>query len=122
MKEFITGRIKSVKFVLKGMFYLFRTEHAIISQSFVGLLFILLGFYLDISREDWMWLIFSIGLVLVVESLNTAIEQVCNFVHPDFHEKIGIIKDIAAGAVGIAALFAFIMALFIFLPYFMNAS
>jgi diacylglycerol kinase (ATP) len=65
-----------------------------------------------------MWLVFSIGLVLVVESLNTAIEQLCDFIHPDHHKKIGLIKDVAAGAVGMAALFAFIVAVFIFYPYF----
>ena len=118
MRSFITGRIRSIKFVIKGMLYLFKTEHAIIAQSFVGLLFISLGVYLQIDRFEWMWLIFSIGLVLVTESINTAIELICNFIHPERHEKIGIIKDIAAGAVGIAALFATIMALFIFLPYF----
>ena len=117
MKQFILGRLASIKFVLKGMFILFTSEHAIITQSIVGLLLVGLGFYLELARADWMWLIFSIGLVLVVESLNTAIEQVCNFVHPDHHKQIGLIKDIAAGAVGIAALFAFIMAMFIFIPY-----
>jgi diacylglycerol kinase len=114
MKQFILGRLASIKYVLKGMRILFTTEHAIISQSVVALLLVALGFYCDLARRDWMWLVFSIGLVLVVESLNTAVEQLCDFIHPEHHKKIGLIKDVAAGAVGMAALFAFIVMLFVF--------
>jgi diacylglycerol kinase (ATP) len=57
-----------------------------------------------------------IGLVLVAEALNTAIEKVADFVHPDYHEKIGFIKDIAAGAPSFAAFTSLIIAGFIYIP------
>lgn len=63
-----------------------------------------------------MFQIFSIGLVLSIEGLNTAIEEIADFIHPDFHKKIGMIKDIAAGAVTFAALTAITIGLIIYVP------
>ena len=51
-----------------------------------------------------------------VEGINTAIEEIANFIHPERHDKIGLIKDIAAGAVFIASVFASIVGLIIYLP------
>jgi len=57
-------------------------------------------------------------LVLGIESLNTAVEKVADFVHPEYHERIGFIKDIAAGAVMFAALAAIAVGLLIYVPKF----
>lgn len=78
-----------------------------------------MGFYLDIDRVDWALQILAIGLVLSIESLNTAVEKVCDFIHPEHHEKIGFIKDIASGAVTFAALTAFAVVVLIYSPYLM---
>ena len=43
-------------------------------------------------------------------------EKICDFVHEDFEERIGFIKDVAAGAVAIAALGAFVIILILYLP------
>ena len=56
------------------------------------------------------------AMVLVAEASNTAIEKMADFVHPDYHKKIGFIKDIAAGAPAFAALFAVIVATIIYVP------
>jgi len=66
-----------------------------------------------------MMQILAFGLVLSVESLNTAVEKVADFIHPEFHEKIGFIKDIAAGAVMFAALAAIAVGLLIYVPKFL---
>lgn len=115
-KGFIRTRIKSVTYVFKGMQILIKTEDSIKVQCSVGLLVIILGFIFDISVTEWMIQLTLIGLVLVAESLNTAIEKVANFMHPDFHEKIGVIKDVAAGAAGFAAIFAGIIGSLIYIP------
>jgi diacylglycerol kinase (ATP) len=117
MSGFIIGRIKSIKFAIKGFFLLLTTENAIISQVFFALIFIGLGFYFDISKVDWALQTLAIGLVLSIESLNTAVEKVCDFIHPDHHQKIGFIKDVASGAVTFAALTAFVIGLLIYLPF-----
>lgn len=120
MKDFVIGRVKSLKYALRGMFLLMKTEHAIISQLSISLVFIIMGLYFDISKYEWVIQIFLIGFILSVESLNTAVEKVCDFIHPNYHEKIGFIKDIAAGAVSFAVLTSLIIAMIIYYPYVSN--
>ncbi|MGI9530247.1 diacylglycerol kinase family protein [Lutimonas sp.] len=113
---FVKGRIKSFKYAFKGMWLLITTEHSIMVQCFIGLTVMLLGWWLEISSTEWMLQILATGLVLVTESLNTAIEKICDFIHPDHHKKIGFIKDISAGAVSFAAVSALIIGFIIYLP------
>lgn len=117
MKRFLIGRFKSIGYAFKGFFFLIRTEHAIIAQLIIAGIFTAMGFYFEISREEWIWQILAIGMVLSAESLNTAIEKVCDFIHPDYHPKIGIIKDVASGAVTFAALIALAVGGLIYFPY-----
>jgi len=113
---FVAGRLKSFEFALKGAYKLITTEHSIMVQSFIAILVIIAGFYFEISHEEWLFQTLAIGLVLSIEGMNTAVEKVADFIHPEFHQKIGFIKDIAAGAVFFAALTAFAIGLMIYLP------
>lgn len=117
MSGFLIGRIKSLKYAIRGFFLLIKTEHSIITQSTIAIAFVGLGFYFDIGRVDWALQTLAIGLVLSIESLNTAVEKICDFIHPDYHEKIGFIKDIGSGAVTFAVLTAAVIALLIYIPY-----
>lgn len=113
---FIIGRIKSLKFALKGMWILITTEDSIKAQLFCAIIATIMGFYFKISTTEWALQFIIIGLVLVAEAANTAIEEVADFIHPDYHKKIGLIKDIAAGAPSFAALISLIVAGFIYVP------
>lgn len=115
---FFTGRLKSIGFAIKGALKLITTEHSVMVQSSIAFAAVIAGFYFHISREEWMLQILAFGLVLGVESLNTAVEKIADFIHPEFHEKIGFIKDIAAGAVMFAATAAIAVALLIYVPKF----
>ncbi len=114
--SFLRGRLRSMKFALRGMWLLITTEDSIKAQMFFAVIAIALGLYFDISATEWMIQFLVTGLVLVAEALNTAIEKVADFVHPDYHKKIGFIKDIAAGAPSFAAFTALIVAAFIYIP------
>ncbi len=98
-KSFLSGRFKSIGFAVKGAIKLITTEHSVMTQSGIGVLMVIAGFYFHISHEEWLIQTLAIGLVLGIEGLNTAVEKVADFIHPEFHERIGFIKDIAAGAV-----------------------
>lgn len=111
------GRLKSIGFALKGAIKLITTEHSVMIQSSLAVIIIIAGFYFGINRYEWMFQILAIGLVLGIEGLNTAVEKIADFVHPDFHERIGFIKDIAAGAVFLAALTAITIGCIIYFPY-----
>ncbi|MFL9829699.1 diacylglycerol kinase family protein [Flavobacterium sp. ARAG 55.4] len=115
---FLTGRLKSVSYALKGCIKLITTEHSIMVQTSLGVLLTIAGFLVGISHTEWLFQTFAIGLVLSIEGLNTAIEKVADFIHPDYHERIGFIKDIAAGAVFFAAITAIIIGLIIYVPHF----
>lgn len=114
--SFIRGRIRSLKFAFKGTWFLLTTEDSIKAQVCFAAIATILGFYFDISNTEWMIQFLAIGMVLVAESVNTAIEEIADFIHPDFHVKIGLIKDIAAGAPTFAAIISIIIAGFIYIP------
>ena len=76
--------------------------------------------YVHISREEWMLQILAFGLVLGIEGLNTAVEKIADFIHPEFHDRIGFIKDIAAGAVLFAASSALTVGALIYVPKLFN--
>ena len=116
--SFITGRLKSVGFAVKGAFKLITTEHSVMVQFTLAIIMIIAGFYFDIDRYEWMMQILAFGLVLGIESLNTAVEKIADFVHPEFHDRIGFIKDIAAGGVLFAAIAAIAIGLLIYVPKF----
>ncbi|MGI9526316.1 MAG: diacylglycerol kinase family protein [Weeksellaceae bacterium] len=116
--SFIIDRLNSIKYALRGAFKLITTESSIMAQSMVFFVFCALGYIVGISSLDWMIQFLCFGLVLTAEGLNTAIEKLCDFVHPDFHDKIGEVKDISAGAVTFAASASFVAACFIYYPYF----
>jgi diacylglycerol kinase (ATP) len=116
--SFFSGRLKSIGYAFKGAFKLITTEHSVMVQSSLAVLLVIAGFAFDISRTEWMMQILAFGLVLSVESLNTAIEKIADFIHPEFHQKIGFIKDIAAGAVLFAAFAAIAIGLLIYVPKF----
>lgn len=115
--SFLAKRLRGGGYAIKGAWILIKTEPSIQVQVVISILVTVAGFYFDITKTEWMFQIFAIGLVLSTEGLNSAIEGIADFIHPDFHSKIGYIKDVAAGAVLFAALIAVIIAGFIYLPY-----
>ncbi|MFO7719774.1 MAG: diacylglycerol kinase family protein [Gillisia sp.] len=115
--SYLGKRIRGGGYAFKGAWILIKREHSIQVQVGIAVIITGVGFYFDISRSDWMFQFLAIGLVLSAEGLNSAVEGIADFVHPDFHTKIGYIKDIAAGAVLFAAITAVIIAGFIYLPY-----
>lgn len=117
---FVKQRLKSVKYAFIGFWILVTSEDSIKVQLGVGFIAVILGFYFDISSVEWMMQTLAIGLVLVAEAANSAIEEIADFIHPEFHEKIGKIKDIAAGIPTFAALVSLVVAGLIYIPKFLE--
>lgn len=113
---FVKRRLKGIRYALKGILILATTEDSIKAQFFIGLFAVILGFIFNISSTEWMIQLTVCGLVLVAEALNTAVEKVADFIHPEFHHKIGVIKDVAAGAAGLAAIISLIIGCIIYVP------
>lgn len=120
MYDFITGRIRGGGYAMKGAWLLLKHEPSIQVQFALAILVCIAGFYFDITATEWILQLLAIGLVMATEGLNTAVENIADFVHPDYHTKIGLIKDVAAGAVFFAAIIAVIIGIIIYLPYLLE--
>jgi diacylglycerol kinase (ATP) len=107
---------KGFGYAFKGLRYAAATQLNFRVHLVAMLVAFIMGYTLQISGNEWQWIILCIALVLVVELLNTAIETLTDLVSPQYNEKAGQVKDVAAGAVVITALFALVTGLIIFLP------
>ena len=114
-----SGRLKSVTYAFNGAVKLITTEHSIMVQFTIAIVMTFVGFFMNITASEWLFQTLAIGLVMSVEGLNTAVEKIADFIHPNYHERIGFIKDIAAGAVFFAALTAIAIGLIIYVPKFL---
>lgn len=115
-ENIVTNRIRSIGHAVRGAYLLMRTEHSIKIQVVIALVVTAAGFYYDISAVEWSLQVLAIALVLGIEGVNTAIEKLSDYVQPEFDARIGIIKDISAGAVMIVSVAACIVGLVIYIP------
>ena len=118
--QFIFKRIKGIIIALSGMFFLLKNEDSIKVQSLFFLLFIGLGYYFEISKNEWIIHVILIGFILSVEALNTVAEKICDIINPKYDSRIKLIKDIAAGAVSFAVISSLIVLIIIYYPYILN--
>jgi len=112
----ITERVRSFGYAINGIKYTLLTQHNFFIHITLTAIAITLGFFLDISKNEWVAIVIVIGMVLSAEVLNTAIEEVVDFISPQRNKKAGIIKDLAAGAVLLLAIASLLTGLIIFLP------
>jgi diacylglycerol kinase (ATP) len=112
-----TGRIRSFSFAIRGVGTMLRSQqnawiHAAATIAVVGA-----GLFFGISREEWCWIVLAIVAVWTAEALNTAIEFLTDVASPDFHPIAGHAKDVAAGAVFVAAAGATIVGALVLAPH-----
>ena len=107
---------KGFTYAFKGLRYAFSTQINFKVHTLSAVLVIILGCFLNITFQEWLWIILAISMVLVAELFNTAFEVLVNLISPEHDSKAGIIKDLAAGAVLVTSFFAVIIGLTIFLP------
>ncbi|HEY9196427.1 MAG TPA: diacylglycerol kinase family protein [Mucilaginibacter sp.] len=108
--------VRSFGFAFKGLAYATKTQPNFRIHLVMAAIAIVLGIVLDLSGREWRWIMLSIAFVLVAELINTGIETLVDLVSPGYNEKAGHVKDVCAGAVVIAALFALVTGAAIFLP------
>jgi diacylglycerol kinase (ATP) len=112
----VKARIESFVYAFAGLKRFFLTEHNVWIHSVAAILAIILSFLLKISALEWVGVLFAIGLVLCAEAFNTCIEKMMDKLWPQQDETVKYVKDLAAGAVLIAAIVAAIIGIIIFLP------
>jgi diacylglycerol kinase (ATP) len=112
----VQSRVRSFRFAGQGIVSFLRKEHNAWLHFIATVGVITLGALTGISSGEWMAILLSIGLVWVAEMFNTCIEKLIDFIAPGHHQQIKFIKDVAAGAVLIAAMVALAIGLIIFIP------
>ena len=112
MNKFIRG----FGYAFKGIFHACKTQLNFRVHLFCALVAIVLGWYLKLSTAEWLWITLCIGMVLLTELINTAIELLVDLVSPEYNEKAGRVKDMCAAAVLITAVTAVVIGIIIYLP------
>jgi diacylglycerol kinase len=112
-------RVHTVSFVhaWHGVVFAFKTQPNFRFHLFAALVVVILGFFFEIGKLEWVVLTFTIMTVLVAETINTALEQVVDLLTDKYHLNAKHAKDVAAGMVLVASTFAIIVGLIIFVPY-----
>jgi diacylglycerol kinase (ATP) len=110
------GRIRSVAFALRGIRTMLVSQHNAWIHAAATAAVIAAGLLLHISRAEWLWIVLAIGAVWTAEALNTAFEFLTDIASPAFHPLAEKAKDVAAGAVLIAAVCAAIIGVLVFWP------
>jgi diacylglycerol kinase len=77
---------------------------------------LVVGWWVGLSAIEWISIFIVSGLVFTAEAFNSVMEQLCDFVSPEYHTRIKDIKDMAAAAVVLASVAAVITGLIIFIP------
>jgi len=113
----VAKRLKSFVYAFRGIGVLIATQHNAWIHILGTVLVLGMGFSLSVSRTDWLFLSLAITLVWVAEGVNTAIEFLANAVSEEYDENIKHAKDVAAGAVLLAAMGAAVLAALVFLSY-----
>ena len=112
--------IKSFGYAFKGIFDLLRSEPNTRIHLLATVCALIAGFLLRISKTEWCIILIVIALVWTAEAFNTAIEKLTDHLFPEYHETARFVKDVAAGAVLVCAIAAFVCGLIIFLPKLMS--
>lgn len=108
--------IQSMSFAIKGLRIALEEKHVRL-DLLIAVLVSVAGFYFQITLTEWLICLLLFGLVIGLEIMNTAIERFVDMVQPNWDEKAGRVKDLSAGAVLCASVFAAIGGILIFGKY-----
>jgi diacylglycerol kinase (ATP) len=112
-----SGRLRSFRHALAGIALMLRSQHNAWVHLCATVLVIVAGVLARLSRPEWCWIVLAIVSVWTAEALNTAFEFLCDVTSPQFHPGVKRAKDVAAGAVLIAAIGSVAIGAIVFLPH-----
>ncbi len=110
----------SVKHAFDGMMWAINTQPNYLIHATLSLVSVIASIILKVSYAEFLVILALITGGLAFETMNTAIEKVCDAVTRDYNEDIKIAKDVAAGAMLMYAIGSATVAVIIFLPKFLN--
>ena len=119
---YLAARLRSFGYAFQGLRFLLRNEPNARVHLAATVAVLAGGLALGVTPGDWRWLTLAIGLVWSAEAFNTAVEQLGDLAGPGPNDKVKAAKDVAAGAVLVAAIAAAAIGAVTFLPYLRAAA
>jgi diacylglycerol kinase len=116
LRQFISLRLRSFRHAFSGWWYVLRTQRNAWIHAVISTLVFVVGFWLELDRQDWAIILLSMVTVWMGEFINTALEAVVDLASPQTHPLAKVGKDVGAAAVLIAALAATLIGLLILGP------
>ncbi len=104
----------SFRYAISGLYTVMKKEQNMRIHLLAVFVVSISGFFLELSAIEWTAVVLAIGLVMVTETINTAIELLVDLISPEYNKQAGKIKDISAGAVLLSAIISTVVAIYIF--------
>ncbi|HAU32180.1 MAG: putative membrane protein [Desulfotomaculum sp. 46_296] len=117
-----SGFLVNFKFAAEGILYSFRTQRNMRIHFAAAVLVLFLAVFLHLSKSEFIYLLFSIFLVLIAEMINSAIELAVDLYGLEYLPLAKAAKDVSAGAVLLAAVNSVIVGILVFYPYLLKIS
>lgn len=118
MKDsYISKRLASFGYAFNGIAAFLRSEPHARIHAVATVVVVAAGCWYKVTPTEWILLVIVMATVWITEMLNTVIEKIMDHLSPAYHPKVKWIKDVAAGAVLVAAIAAAITGALIFIPY-----
>lgn len=108
---------KSFAYASRGLVKIFREEQNLRIQTAIAAGVIMAAWYFKVSRIEWSVLILTITMVVLMETVNTAVELITDVLKPRINGYVKTIKDVMAAAVVISSIAAAVVGVIIFWPY-----
>lgn len=115
--------VKGFDFAWQGILWNALNERNMRIHLFISILVLIFGVFFHLPLIEWLFLIFFIALIPALELVNSAIESTCDVLRDELKLSYGATKlprDLAAGAVLWATIFALFTGLVIFVPQFLS--
>ena len=116
MSGWRSREVRAFRSAWEGLIGALRHERHMRFHAAAAVAVVLLALWLDVSRQDWLWLLLAIAGVCSAELVNTAVERTVDRISTDVHPLAKTAKDSAAGAVLVMAIFAVAVGLIVLGP------
>lgn len=110
-------RLASFRHAFAGLATLLREQHNTRIHLAATIVVVGAGFYLEVSRVDWLALLVAIALVWMAEAFNSAVEYLADAAVPEQHPLVRRAKDVAAAGVLVASIVAAAIGVVVFTGY-----
>ncbi len=109
------GYFRSFKHAIRGLGSIFKTQRNARLIAVIAICVLIASAVFEITRLEFLIVLLTVGLVFVSEIFNTMVEETVNLITGEYHEKVKLLKDMAAAAVWLACLIALVVGYFIFI-------